>query len=74
MCIHYWKIGMNNEGVCKLCGLEHDFNRDNKQAFPEDYIGGCSGGLKYKHSLAPGEFYMQGSLRLSTHSTVEYDD
>ncbi len=59
---HHWIIKPNNKGKCKLCGAERDFNKANKQAFPGDYLKGFPAKQELTRSLAPAEYYMQGSL------------
>ncbi len=71
---HRWFIGNSNQGMCK-CGAKHDFAKDNKRAFPEDYAKGYCENTKLISNLVMVEgYYMQGSLRhggFDTHDDVD---
>ena len=62
--VHWWVISVDNIGVCKLCGKEHDFTEDNRKVFPENYPNGFSRGSGDGDWLEStvGAYYMQGSL------------
>ncbi len=76
MCKHFWLIEPNNKGRCKLCGKKHDFNEDNKLAFPEDYAKGFSRGVDFRRILVSTNGYcIQGSIpkgnSFGTHEKID---